>query len=446
MRTREITLGAVAASLVFSFLPLVTSTAQAATKALPTGATQSNVSVSNPANLPEDLVALARTETQSVVTVQCSNEVGSGWSAQVELNSQLKALNYKSYLITNYHVVKDCLQNQTVQITLIDQTKVTGYVWAWDEMKDVASIATTVEIPALAWTGDQPASGWWVGILGSPLGFPGVLTEGIISSVNPSLSKATTSASINPGNSGGPAFDRSGRVIGLATAKYANSEGMGILNGSPLFCGTIISCSAIDAVWNTNPQTGATDQIKHSLSKTPAVTSTENQLNAAALMLLVSSRKLLAQADEQIDAAIAKYPSQKSALLQVLATTPKDPVIDDSVDDVLAVAIFANEVSIFMKATTAAISGLKTVDVKPAPAATVAPKVVTPVKKVSTTTATTIDPKISNIGSSEKKKTTTKVVVKPKTITCVNALKSLKVTAINAKCPLGYNLKAVITL
>ena len=445
MRTREITLGAVAASLVLSFLPLVTTTAKAVSNALPTAATQSNIAVSNPADLPEDLVALARIETQSVVTVQCSKEVGSGWSAQVDLNAQLKSFNYKSYLITNYHVVKDCLQNQAVQITLINQSKVTGYVWAWDELKDVASIATTAEIPALTWMGNQPESGWWVGILGSPLGFPGVLTEGIISSVNPALSKATTSASINPGNSGGPAFDRFGRVIGLATAKYANSEGMGILNGSPLFCGTLIACPAIDAVWNANPQTGAADQIKLSLSKTPVVTPIENQLNAAALLLLISSRKLLAQADEQIDAAIAKYPLQKSALLQVLSTTPKNPVIDNSVDDVLEVAIFANEVSVFMKATTTAISGLKTADVKPAPAATVAPKVVAPVKKVSTTTVTTIDPKISNTGSTAKK-TTTKVVVKPKTITCVSALKSMKVTAINAKCPLGYNLKVVITL
>ena len=443
MRTREITLGAVAASLVFSFLPLVTTTAQAATKALPTGATQSNIAVSNPANQPEDLVALARTETESVVTVQCSNEVGSGWSAQVDLNAQLKALSYKSYLITNYHVVKDCLQNQPVQITLIDQSKVTGYVWAWDEMKDVASIATTAEIPTLSWTGDQPASGWWVGILGSPLGFPGVLTEGIISSVNPSLSKATTSASINPGNSGGPAFDRSGRVIGLATAKYANSEGMGILNGTPLFCGTIVDCSSSAAVWNSAPQTAASDQVKLSLSKPTVAAVGENQLNAAALMLLISSRNLLAQAIEQTNVAIAKYPQQKSLLVQVLATTPKDPVIDDSVDDVLMVAIFANDVAAFMKATTAAIAGLKASESKQVPATTA--KVLPTVKKVSTTIAATIDPKISE-STKTVKKVPTKVVVKPKTITCANALKTVKVTAINAKCPLGYNLKVVLTL
>ncbi len=445
MRTREITLGAVAASLVFSFLPALATSAVAATNALPSATTQTNNPVVNPANQPEDLVALARAETQSVVTVQCSTEVGSAWSAQVDLNAQLKAFNYKSYLVTNYHVVKDCLQNQAVQITLIDQSKVTGYVWAWDALKDVAAIATTAVIPTLAWTGDQPESGWWVGIIGSPLGFPGVLTEGIISSVNPALAKATTSASINPGNSGGPAFDRYGRVVGLATAKYANSEGMGILNGSPLFCGTIIGCPAIDEVWNTNPQSGAADQIKLSLSKTPVVTPTENQLKAAALLLLISSRKLLAQADEKIDAAIAKYPLQKGALQQVLSTTPKDPVIDDSVDDVLEVAIFANDVAAFMKATTSAIAVLKVADAKQAPTTATTTKVSPTIKKVSTTIVATIDPKIS-APTSAVKKVPSKIVVKPTTITCVNALKSVKVTAINAKCPLGYNLKVVITL
>jgi hypothetical protein len=445
MRTREITLGAVVASLVFAFLPLLSNSAQAATKALPTGATQSHTAVSNPANQPEDLVALARVETQSVVTVQCSNEVGSGWSADVDLNSQLKSFNYQSYVITNYHVVKGCLQNQAVQITLINQSKVTGYVWAWDEIKDVASIATTAEIPALSWTGDQPASGWWVGILGSPLGFPGVLTEGIISSINPTLSTATTSASINPGNSGGPAFDRYGRVIGLATAKYANSEGMGILNGTPLFCGTIVVCSSTASVWNTAPQTAATDQIKLSLSKPSVETTGENQLNTAALLLLKSSRNLLAQALEQTNAAIAKYPLQKNLLAQVLATTPKDPIIDNSVDDVLEVALFANEVAAFMKATSTAIAGLKASDIKQAPVAPTTTKLSPTVKKVNTTIVATIDPKISEPTSSVKK-VPSKIVVKPKTITCVNLLKSVKVTAINAKCPLGYNLKVVITL
>jgi len=438
MRTKEIILGAVAASLVVAFLPQVLSAAEGTGNPLPSFSAPSAAALPNPADLPEDLVALARVETQSVVTVQCGNEEGSGWSAQVDLNSQLKASGYKSYLITNYHVVEGCLQNQSVHITLIDQSKVTGYLWAWDEVKDVAAIATSALIPALAWSGDQPANGWWVGILGSPLGFPGVLTEGIISSVDTSLTRATTSASINPGNSGGPAFDRSGRVIGLATAKYANSEGMGILNGTPLLCGSVIDCSAPSGIWNTASRTTAQDPARVLLASATVPAVTDNQLNQAAVLLLTSTRRMLAQSLENLNSAITNYPEQKLSFLKILSATPKDPVIDNSVDDVLEVALFANQVTAFMKSASSAISNAKVISLKPSPVVNTRPKSSTKAKTSATSTNTTITTKISD--------STTKVITKPKTITCSNSFRSLRITAINAKCPLGFSLKTVLTL
>jgi hypothetical protein len=217
---------------------------------LPTVSAAGAGSISSPSNPPDDLVNLAATVTRSVVTVLCGNSLGSGWAINVQLSSSLTNAGYKTYLITNHHVIADCTTARNITVILADQTKVSAYVWSWDETNDVAGIATTTHIPVLNWRGATPEQGWWAGIIGSPLGFPGILTTGIISSNNASTFLGTTTAPINHGNSGGPVFDRMGRVIGLATAKYIDSEGFGIFHGTPLLCGKIVNCANPSQVWS----------------------------------------------------------------------------------------------------------------------------------------------------------------------------------------------------
>ena len=216
---------------------------------------------------PEDLVNLAETTTKSVVSILCGNSIGSGWSASVTLNQSDSQKGFKSLVITNHHVISSCTTNSEVIIVLSNQTRVSGFVNAWDESNDLASILTTTNIPKLKWEGQTPQQGWWVGVIGSPLGFPGILTTGIISSINKSTFRGTTDAAINPGNSGGPVFDRSGRVVGLATAKYINAENFGIFHGTPLLCIKIFACSNPNGIWTgtsiaipnptTSPSAGA---------------------------------------------------------------------------------------------------------------------------------------------------------------------------------------------
>lgn len=243
--------------------------------------------VTAPANQPSDLVTLAAESTKSVLTVLCRDGVGSGWSINATLSSANISNGYKSYIITNHHVIEDCISSRTVTLVLSDQTRVLGYVYSWDEPNDVAGILTTKEIAPLNWRGANPQQGWWVGIIGSPLGFPGILTTGIVSSVNNSTYLGTTTAAINPGNSGGPVFDRSGRVIGLATAKYVNAESFGIFNGTPLLCNKIIVCSSTSQIWN-----GAIVA-----TPTPTPTPTINTL-------VISSSNKVYEAIDKVEAAV----------------------------------------------------------------------------------------------------------------------------------------------
>jgi S1-C subfamily serine protease len=242
---------------------------------LPTFSSGLDVSLSSPSNQPADLVDLSARVGESVVTVLCSNGLGSGWSINVELPASMKSDGYSSYIITNHHVIEECTNNRNIQVVLKNQTKVSAYVWAWDATNDVAAVVTRTAVNPLNWRGATPQQGWWVGVIGSPLGFPGILTTGIVSSNNSISFLGTTTAPINHGNSGGPVFDRNGRVVGLATAKYVDSEGFGIFHGTPLLCGKIVKCVSTNEIW-----TGPISSPTPTPSPTTSTNSSPLALNA----------------------------------------------------------------------------------------------------------------------------------------------------------------------
>ena len=209
---------------------------------------------------PSNLTTLSEKISPSVVTVYCANGKGSGWSIKSELDSTLKSAGFQSYVISNHHVIEDCLSSKRVQLQLSDGKLVNGTVIAWNENSDVAGIATSQTIPGLEWIGGVPKQGWWIGVIGSPGSLVGILTTGIISSINTEASTFTFTAPINPGNSGGPIFDSTGRVLGLATSKNLLSngvlaEGSGNGHGVPLLCGTVILCEKEKNPW------GATSKL-----------------------------------------------------------------------------------------------------------------------------------------------------------------------------------------
>ena len=239
---------------------------------LPSMNNQGASTISSPSSPPEDLVSLAAESTKSVVTVLCGSGIGSGWSINATLSTTNTSEGFKSYVITNHHVIADCVGSRNIYLLLSNQTKVPAYVYSWDETNDVAGILTSTVIPPLNWRGVTPQQGWWVAAIGSPLGFPGILTTGIVSSVNAQTNLGTTNAAINPGNSGGPVFDRTGRVIGLATAKYVNSEGFGIFHGTPLLCQKIIVCLGSNQVWSGTVAPSNSSTPKPTVSPTPSPT------------------------------------------------------------------------------------------------------------------------------------------------------------------------------
>jgi hypothetical protein len=266
---------------------------------LPTVGTSSVSTLANPSSAPDDVTLLAPKITKSVVTILCGNKQGTAWAINTELTTQQKSQGFKSYLVTNHHVIADCTQNTNVTLILSDKSRQQGSVYTWDETTDLAGILTSADLPSLNWQGSLPLQGYWVGVLGSPLGFAGILTTGIVSSVDNATLVGTLTAPINPGNSGGPVFDRSGRVIGIATAKYINAEGFGIFNGTPLLCKAIVNCPSGSNVWYGQTRgTGIFTTNPYLLNQNAVVFSQLNSATNTGILYCYTSPSLT---DEMID-------------------------------------------------------------------------------------------------------------------------------------------------
>ncbi len=348
---------------------------------------------------PTDLGAVAAIVTKSVVTLTCGTGLGTGWAVQVDMPKAQSALGYLSYIITNQHVVKDCLKSRNIDVALPNQKHLTGYLLTWDDDLDIAGILLKSALPGLPWTGSTPQQGWWAGIIGSPLGHPGILTEGIVSSVDAPSYLATTTAHINPGNSGGPVFDKTGRVIGIATSKYLGSEGFGIVHGAPMICEAVVKCSTKD-VWSA-------------VSPASVVTTSQNveQLVTAAKALLAGATDVLLQLDIELAKAIKLYPNGAADLAKFKVLRPTVPSLTGvAAEDVSSISNFSDYVSSYHKLLDAQIDQIAARYMNVSP--TVAPM------------------------SSKILKTT---------ITCVKGKVTKTVTAIKPQCPVGYTLKKSLT-
>ena len=273
------------------------------THALPTTLLNSSYRSSNFTEPPKDLSKLSEQLLPSVVTVRCLSGSGTGWSADLKLSTALVSAGYQTLVITNHHVIEDCMGTKNVTLVLSNGTSVPGKIVSWNSSSDVAGVASVTSIPSLQWIGSLPRQGWWVGVLGSPLGKSNVLTTGIISSINNLAKTFTLTAPINPGNSGGPVFDSTGRVLGLATSKNLLSsgqiaEGFGNAHGAPLLCASIVICDLEKDPWNAIS--------KYELASTDAASVAKAEADAKAKAEADAKAKAEADAKAKADLVVTK--------------------------------------------------------------------------------------------------------------------------------------------
>jgi len=175
-----------------------------------------------------------------VYQVECSGGLGSAWGIAIKLNSADTLAGYQGAVVTNYHVVANCL-GAAVRVSQNGRT-LGGKVENWDQANDLALIMTIGTINALPISAVTPVRGDFAMTLGSPYGLEGSISQGIVSNLNGDY--VVTDAAIDPGNSGGPLLNAAGELIGINTWKYVGSQGSGNAIKPGVLCRAIIVCAS----------------------------------------------------------------------------------------------------------------------------------------------------------------------------------------------------------
>ena len=134
------------------------------------------------------------------------------------------------YVLTNAHVVDGA---RTIAVTLATAEPLKASLVGTDRLNDLAVLRVRRSALPVASFGHSAdlAVGDAAIVVGSPFGFQGSVTSGIVSALhrvvklpgdqgpgNELVDAIQTDAAINPGNSGGALADGSGRVVGISTA------------------------------------------------------------------------------------------------------------------------------------------------------------------------------------------------------------------------------------
>ncbi len=238
--------------IVLAMLMITAMACQVGTLTLPSNApsapNQPPISVQAPdlAAQQDALVALHQQVAAGVVAIKVTtaqgDDLGSGFVYDTE-----------GHIVTNYHVVDGATNNQ-VEVDFLSGYKAFGTVIGTDLDSDLAVVkvnAPASELHPLT-LGDSSTLqvGQTVVAIGSPFGFVGSMTKGIISGLGRTLDSEhlapggtqpftagdliQTDAAVNIGNSGGPLFNLNGEVVGVNRAIQTvnfNSAGQPLNSG-----------------------------------------------------------------------------------------------------------------------------------------------------------------------------------------------------------------------
>ncbi len=141
------------------------------------------------------------------------------------------------YIVTNHHVIEDAIgsANSPIEVKFHNGNSYIAEIVGYEPDNDLALLKIEAYGLQAVVMGDSDnlVVGETVVAIGNPLGeLDFSFTNGIISAKDRLISVGDgytmnmlqTNTAINPGNSGGPLFDASGALIGINTAKYAQSS------------------------------------------------------------------------------------------------------------------------------------------------------------------------------------------------------------------------------
>lgn len=167
---------------------------------------------------------LVRAAKPAVVTVMTPHGLGSGFIIETE-----------GLLVTNAHVVESVGVGAIVKIRFADGMEAPAKVLGMNTERDLALVGLPPNPQGWPHVPLAPAGslveGQKVVTMGSPLGLPFTVSDGIVSGLGfrgiGMVYRVQITAPISHGNSGGPLFDMKGRVVGVNSAGIEQGANLG---------------------------------------------------------------------------------------------------------------------------------------------------------------------------------------------------------------------------
>lgn len=161
-------------------------------------------------------VKVYQAASPAVVAIETQTGTGSG-----------SIITRDGLILTNAHVVSG---SETVKVKLSDGREFEGDVVGYGEGGlDLAAVRINSRERNFPTIQVAPPGAVEVGqrafAIGSPFGFQGTFTTGIISRLDSNRGLIQTDAAINPGNSGGPLLNSEGQLIGVNSAIFSPGDG-----------------------------------------------------------------------------------------------------------------------------------------------------------------------------------------------------------------------------
>lgn len=169
--------------------------------------------------VPPRNIAKTIDETQkSTVLVTCSlnkedGSIGTGWAIDSDL---LQVASDKTTVITNYHVIEECLKERgSITVARLYKKEEPARLLNYDKKNDLAVLVVDKKLPTLDLSENPPFPGYWVMALGSAAAYEGSVAFGSV--LNVTNKDILITNNISEGNSGGALVDNEGKVIGVVT-------------------------------------------------------------------------------------------------------------------------------------------------------------------------------------------------------------------------------------
>jgi hypothetical protein len=165
----------------------------------------------------QEAASIYKKAVNSTVTIATDNgQIGSGFFVKDNL------------IATNYHVIEGAktaycyLNNYTVRYTI------EGYVAVDPDVDLVLLVVSGAKRPPIKMAKSGVKPGEKVYAIGSPIGLPATISDGIVSGLRQSgdYNLIQITAPISSGSSGGPVLNASGQLIGISWAQLSGGQNL----------------------------------------------------------------------------------------------------------------------------------------------------------------------------------------------------------------------------